>query len=69
MSNDCKIIMPSTHVIYEGLEKVSKNIEEDEPAKPMLSYGNSKFINENQLKQSGKNYIILRLGSVYGILR
>ena len=66
MSNDCKIIMPSTHVIYEGLEKVSKNIEEDEPAKPMLSYGNSKFINENQLKQSGKNYIILRLGSVYG---
>ena len=66
MSNDCKIIMPSTHVIYEGLEKVSKNIEENEPAKPMLSYGNSKFINENQLKQSGKNYIILRLGSVYG---
>ncbi len=58
--------MPSTHVIYEGLEKVSKNIEENEPAKPMLSYGNSKFINENQLKQSGKNYIILRLGSVYG---
>ena len=66
MSNDCKIIMPSTHVIYEGLEKVSKNIEENEPAKPILSYGNSKFINENQLKQSGKNYIILRLGSVYG---
>ena len=66
MNNDCKIIMPSTHVIYEGLEKVSKNIEENEPAKPMLSYGNSKFINENQLKQSGKNYIILRLGSVYG---
>ena len=27
MNNDCKIIMPSTHVIYEGLEKVSKNIE------------------------------------------
>ena len=66
MNNDCKIIMPSTHVIYEGLEKVSKNIKENEPAKPMLSYGNSKFINENQLKQSGKNYIILRLGSVYG---
>ena len=26
----------------------------------------SKGINEKQLKNSGKNYIILRLGSVYG---
>ena len=26
----------------------------------------SKSINEDQLKQSGKNFIILRLGSVYG---
>ena len=26
----------------------------------------SKAINEKQLKNSGKNYIILRLGSVYG---
>ena len=25
-----------------------------------------KSINEKQLKKSGKNYIILRLGSVYG---
>ena len=32
----------------------------------MLSYGKSKYFNENQLKKSGKNYIILRLGSVYG---
>ena len=31
-----------------------------------LSYSKSKAINENQLKDSGKNYIILRLGSVYG---
>ena len=27
---------------------------------------NQKLINEKQLKDSGKNYIILRLGSVYG---
>ena len=58
--------MPSTHVIFEGLENVKKDIEEDEIAKPILSYGQSKFINEKQLKDSGKNYIILRLGSVYG---
>ena len=31
-----------------------------------MSYGKSKDINEKQLKKSGKNYIILRLGSVYG---
>ena len=62
----CKIIMPSTHVIFEGLESVKKNLIEDEPAKPVLSYGKSKLINEKQLKESGKNYIILRLGSVYG---
>ena len=63
---NCKIIMPSTHVIYEGLNDVKNDLEEDEPAKPVLSYGQSKFINEKQLKNSGKNYIILRLGSVYG---
>ena len=34
--------------------------------KPILSYSSSKNVNEKQLKESGKNYIILRLGSVYG---
>ena len=66
INNKCKIILPSTHVIYEGMEKVKTNIPEDEETKPILSYANSKVINENQLKESGKNYIILRLGSVYG---
>ena len=33
---------------------------------PVLSYSSSKAINEEQLKESGKNYVILRLGSVYG---
>ena len=28
ISNECKIIMPSTHVIYEGIEKVENNIDE-----------------------------------------
>ena len=32
----------------------------------MLAYGKSKAYNEEQLKKSGKNYVILRLGSVYG---
>ncbi len=66
MSDKCKIIMPSTHVVYEGIEKVKNDIKEDEKTSPVLSYGTSKDINEKQLKASGKNYVILRLGSVYG---
>ena len=66
INNKCKIIMPSTHVVFEGIEKVKNNILEDEETKPVLSYGRSKDYNEKQLKASGKNYVILRLGSVYG---
>jgi len=66
ISNECKIVVPSSHVIYEGMEKVKNNIKEDEETSPILAYGKSKDFNEKQLKASGKNYIILRLGSVYG---
>ena len=66
ISDKCKIIMPSTHVVFEGIDKVKKNIFEDEKTCPVLSYGKSKDFNEKQLKKSGKNFIILRLGSVYG---
>ncbi|MDB2353502.1 NAD-dependent epimerase/dehydratase family protein [Candidatus Pelagibacter bacterium] len=66
ISDKCKIIFPSTHVVYEGINEVKKEIKESEETKPVLSYSTSKAINEKQLKNSGKNYIILRLGSVYG---
>ena len=66
INDKCKIIFPSTHVVYEGINEIKKDIREDEETKPVLSYSTSKAINENQLKESGKNYIILRLGSVYG---
>ncbi len=66
IKDDCKIIFPSTHVVYEGIEKVKVDIKEEEVTKPVLSYSSSKAINEKQLKDSGKNYIILRLGSVHG---
>ena len=62
----CKIVFPSTHVVYEGINVVKTDIDENEDTKPVLSYSSSKNINENQLKKSGKNYVILRLGSVYG---
>tara|TARA_Y100000590_G_scaffold116821_1_gene133322 strand:+ start:127 stop:2667 length:2541 start_codon:yes stop_codon:yes gene_type:complete len=66
ITDKCKIIMPSTHVVYEGIKQVKKNINEEEETFPVLSYGKSKDFNEKQLKSSGKNYVILRLGSVYG---
>ena len=66
ISDKCKIIFPSTHVVFEGINEVKKDIKEDELTKPILSYSSSKAVNEKQLKKSGKNYVILRLGSVYG---
>ncbi len=66
ISDNCKIILPSTHVVYEGITNVKKDIMEDEETSPVLSYAKSKDYNEKQLKKSGKNYVILRLGSVYG---
>ena len=66
ISDKCKIIFPSTHVIYEGLKETKKNIKEDEKPCPILAYSSSKVKNENDIKNSNKNYVILRLGSVYG---
>ena len=66
INKKCKIIFPSTHVVYEGINEVRTDIKEDDVTKPVLSYSSSKALNEDQLKKSGKNYIILRLGSVYG---
>jgi nucleoside-diphosphate-sugar epimerase len=62
----CKIIFPSTHVIYEGLKETKKNITEEEKPCPILMYSSSKVQNEEDIKNSKKNYIILRLGSVVG---
>ena len=62
----CKIIFPSTHVIFEGLKETKKNITEDEKPLPILVYSSSKVQNEEDIKKSKKDYVILRLGSVYG---
>ena len=37
INNKCKIIFPSTHVVYEGIDKVKKDIQEEELTKPVLS--------------------------------
>jgi len=66
INDQCKIVMPSTHVVYEGIQNIKDDILENEETSPVLAYSKSKDFNEKQLKDSGKNYIILRLGSVYG---
>lgn len=62
----CKIIFPSTHVVYEGFENTVYDIEEDTPTSPVLTYAKGKVHTEQDLKASGLNYVILRLASVYG---
>ena len=66
MNEKAKIIFPSTHVVFEGLKIPKKDIDEDEPTSTFLAYSSSKVENEKQIINSGLNYAIFRLGSVYG---
>ena len=65
-SQKSKIVFPSTHVIFEGLKKSIKNINENHEVKPVLQYSKGKVKSEKDLINSNKDYVILRLGSVYG---
>ena len=62
-----KLVFPSTHVIFEGLNKQDEIITEENEPRPVLAYSSSKFQNEIDIKKSSKNYVILRLGSLYGL--
>jgi len=62
-----KIVFPSTHVVFEGLKSVKKNVSENEKPKPILDYSKGKVQSEEDIIASKNNYVILRLGSVYGI--
>lgn len=64
-NKNCKFVFLSTHVVFEGYNN-KFNIEETETPKPLLAYGESKYQSELDLMSSNKNYIIARLGSVYG---
>ena len=65
-SKSCKIIFPSTHVVYEGFETTKTDIDESVPTCPVLTYAKGKVQSELDLINSGKSYVILRLASVYG---
>lgn len=69
-NQNCKIIYPSTHVVFEGLEQESINpivINEKTQLCAKSVYSKQKLQNEIDIINSKKNYIIFRLGSVYGI--
>jgi nucleoside-diphosphate-sugar epimerase/SAM-dependent methyltransferase len=66
INEKCKLIFPSTHVIFDGLQKIKKNLTEKDTPYPVLEYSKSKLKNEKQIINQVKNYIILRLASVYG---
>ena len=65
-SEKSKIVFPSTHVVFEGLESIKRNINENAEPKPSLEYAKGKVKSEKDLMASERNFIILRLGSVYG---
>ncbi|MCH7850069.1 MAG: NAD-dependent epimerase/dehydratase family protein [Nanoarchaeota archaeon] len=66
ISDNCKIIFPSSHVIFEGLKKTTLNITEETSPSPILTYSSGKLQTEKDLVASGKKYIICRLSTNYG---
>ena len=66
ISDRCKIIFPSSHVVFESINEVKNDIDEKEKHVQDYPMVNQKHLMKEQLKSSKKNFIILRLGSVYG---
>ncbi len=62
----CKIIFPSTHVVFEGFGETKVDIDETQEPCPVLTYAKGKVVSENNLIYNQKNHVIVRLGSVYG---
>ena len=52
--SDVKIIFPSTHVVFEGLNSLTKNIDEKTTPKPLLEYSKGKLTSEKDLIASKK---------------
>ena len=65
-SENSKIIFTSTHVVFEGAKSTLKGIDENHETLPVLEYSKGKAQSENDLIKSERDYVILRLGSVYG---
>ena len=62
----CKLMFPSTHVVYEGFKETKYAVDEKEPTTPVLTYSKGKVHTEQYLASSTLDYVVLRLASVYG---
>ena len=62
----CKIIFPSSHVVYEGFNETKFDITEDVETTHLLTYSTGKVQTEKDLMNSDKNFVVVRLASVYG---
>ena len=66
VGENTKVIFPSTHVVYEGFDETAFDLTEDVETCPILTYSKGKVQSEEDLENSSVNYVVLRLGSVYG---
>lgn len=66
INKKCKIIFLSTHVVFEGLTEQKFDLSEKYSVWPKLAYSTSKIASELDLFDNDKDFIILRLGSVFG---
>lgn len=64
--NTCKLIFPSTHVVFEGYQEPHFDITENTYPCPILTYAKGKVESEKDIIAEVPNHIIVRLGSVYG---
>jgi len=63
---ESKIIFISSHIVFEGLNNIKKNLLESDKLSPSLDYAKCKVINEKDIIKSDLKYIILRPGTAYG---
>lgn len=66
MREDSHIIFLSSHVIFESLPPNSPPVTENDVPCPNLSYSTTKANSEKDIVNSNKDYLILRLASIYG---
>ena len=66
MNESARIIFLSTHCVFESLPPNSAEVTEESPVCPNLSYSTTKANSEKDIINSKKDYLILRLASIYG---
>jgi len=61
-----RVVFPSTHLVFENCKKNKSRFNENSLPVPNLAYSRSKHDCEKLLQENKIDYVILRLGSVYG---